>query len=480
VLAIVLCAVILVLARGGGQPPRLLAGGGGAGGTYDPLAYDPAAGSGFEAAAAAGESHLIYAKSPGGASAAAARTERYGPLAARAALGGAVDSSTLEAIVMLESAGRPDVIAGADPSAAAGLTQIVAATATQLLGMHVDLPASRRLGGQIATAIIGGQTARVRRLQAERRRVDERFDPALALAATERYLKIANQIFGREDLAIESYHMGIGNLETALRRFTATSGSGDGIAALVRQNDLSYAKLYFDSTPLDHASTYTWLASLGDDSSTYLWRIRAAAGVLALHRSDPAGFAATAKLQTRAPSAELVLRGPGTPTFPTAAAVTAAVRSGALVGLPSGTQASTLGLGAAAGAPRFLRPDALATLLYMAAAVQAIIRPAAGQPLEVTAATTPSAALRSTARAARGLAQADPLDASGYAFDIARSYGTPAEAQAFQFVLDRLSALNLIAWDREGPIIHVVVGSSAGRLDGLLKRLLPAASAAQR
>jgi hypothetical protein len=156
------------------------------------------------------------------------------------------------------------------------------------------------------------------------------------------------------------------------------------------------------------------------------------------------------------------------------------VRSGALVGLPRGTQASTLGLGAAAGAPRFLRPDALATLLYMAAAVQAIIRPAAGQPLEVTAATTPSAALRSTARAARGLARADPLDASGYAFDIARSYGTPAEAQALQFVLDRLNALNLIAWDREGPIIHVVVGSSAGRLDGLLKRLLPAASAAQR
>src|SRR5206468_11028198 len=113
--------------------------------------------------------------------------------------------------------------AGADPSAAAGLTQIVAATATQLLGMHVDLPASRRLGGQIATAIIRGQTARVRRLQAERRRVDERFDPALALAATGRYLKIAKQIFGREDLAIESYHMGIGNLETALRRFTATS-----------------------------------------------------------------------------------------------------------------------------------------------------------------------------------------------------------------------------------------------------------------
>ena len=53
---------------------------------------------------------------------------------------------------MLESAGRPDVIAGSDPSAAAGLTQIVASTATSLLGMHVDLTASGRLGGEIATA----------------------------------------------------------------------------------------------------------------------------------------------------------------------------------------------------------------------------------------------------------------------------------------------------------------------------------------
>ena len=47
-------------------------------------------------------------------------------------------------------------------------------------------------------------------------RVDERFDPVKALAATVRYLRIARARLGRTDLAIAAYHMGIGNMQTAL------------------------------------------------------------------------------------------------------------------------------------------------------------------------------------------------------------------------------------------------------------------------
>lgn len=461
--------VLFLLLRGGGGPPRLLAGGGGAGGTFDPLAYHAARESAFEAAAAAGESNLIYTKSPGGVTASARRTESFAGLAAKAAAGGPLDASTLEAIVMLESAGRPQVIAGDDPSAAAGLTQIVAGTATQLLGMHVDLAASRRLGAEIAAAIAHRQTARVSTLEAARARVDQRFDPALALAATEQYLKTAKGIFGRDDLAIESYHMGIGNLETALRRYVGASQSTEPIAKLVSDDKLSYAKLYFDSTPIDHAAAYTWLAGLGDDSATYLWRVLAAGQILALYRSDPAKLVATSKLENAAPSAELVLRGAGTPEFADQAALSAARSSGALVALPSGAQAT--GLGLRVDGPLHLRPAALATALYMAAAVRAI--GGGSGVLEITAATTDLADLRPAARASHDLAETDPLDASGYAFDIARTYGTPAEAQAFQFVLDRLQTLNLIAWNRAGRIIHVVVGPGASTLDGLLTRLLP-------
>jgi hypothetical protein len=145
--AVAVLALVLALALGGGGPRRLVPGGGGAGGTFDPLAYTPARAGTLEQAAADGLSHVLYAKSPGGVVAAARRTAAFRPLVEAAARTGPIDADTLEAIVMLESAGRPDVVAGADPSAAAGLTQIVAQTATGLLGMRVDLAASRRLAG---------------------------------------------------------------------------------------------------------------------------------------------------------------------------------------------------------------------------------------------------------------------------------------------------------------------------------------------
>jgi hypothetical protein len=47
-------------------------------------------------------------------------------------------------------------------------------------------------------------------------RIDDRFVPAKALAATIRYLQPAEQRFGRADLAVVSYHMGIGNLQRVL------------------------------------------------------------------------------------------------------------------------------------------------------------------------------------------------------------------------------------------------------------------------
>ena len=47
--------------------------------------------------------------------------------------------------LLLESAGRPDAIASDDLEGAVGLTQILAETATSLLGMHVDVAASERL-----------------------------------------------------------------------------------------------------------------------------------------------------------------------------------------------------------------------------------------------------------------------------------------------------------------------------------------------
>ncbi len=443
VLALVAVAAALLL-RGGGGPARLYPGGAGAGGTFDPLAFSPDRATTLEQAAADGLAHVIYTKSPGGVLAAARRTAAFRPLVEAAARSGPLDADTLEAIVMLESAGRPDVVAGTDPSAAAGLTQIVAQTGSGLLGLRVDLAASRRLAARIAVAA----PARAAVLRAQRARVDQRFDAAAALAATERYLAIARRALGRDDLAVESYHMGIGNLQTALARY----GAGRSV---------SYAELYVDSTPIAHPAAYAWLAALGDDSATYLWRVYAARALMHLYRTDPAALARQAALQTGAPSAELALRPPGqVPTFADPAAVAAARRTGALLPVPAGAFAG--------GGPFYLRPQALAVAVYIAAAVRAI--GGAGAPLRLTAATTDAAGIAAAARAGRGLTDRDGLHATGYAFDVARAYSTPAQALAFQFVLDRLQALDVIAWQRHARIIHIVAGPRAALLRGVLGR----------
>ena len=64
-------------------------------------------------------------------------------------------------------------------------------------------------------------------LRAERARIDERFDPERALDGMGTYLEIAEQRFGRTDLATASYHMGIGNLEDVIGRYDETTPTDD-------------------------------------------------------------------------------------------------------------------------------------------------------------------------------------------------------------------------------------------------------------
>ena len=111
----------------------------------DPLDYEPGRTEEYEQAAAFGLSHVLFEKSPGGVLRAAQRTARFRDIVDKAVSGSGIDADTVEAIVLLESAGRQDVIAGDDPENASGLTQILAETATNFLGMPVDLEASRRL-----------------------------------------------------------------------------------------------------------------------------------------------------------------------------------------------------------------------------------------------------------------------------------------------------------------------------------------------
>ena len=255
----------------------------------DPYAYEPDREQEFEARAAAGHSHVVYAKSPGGVLATARRVERFRDDIERAADEAGVDPDLIEGMVLLESAGRPDALASDDLEGAVGLTQILAETATSLLDMQVDVAASERLTRRLARAR-GPREAD--RLRAKRRRVDERFDPQKSLAATGRYLKLAKDEFGREDLAVVSYHMGIGNLQ--------------GVLGAYGDDDASYAQVFFDSAPNHHPRAYRLLTRLGDDSKTYLWR------VLASQRGDaPLPRGPRAARAARAPAGGRALRRAG-------------------------------------------------------------------------------------------------------------------------------------------------------------------------
>ena len=422
----------------------------------DPFGWEPEREDELVARATAGHSHVLYEKSPGGVFASARRVERWRAQIDEVAVSAGVDADVLEAMVFLESAGYPDARAGNDLSGAVGLTQILAETATSFLGLRVELAASERL------------TRRIRRrgpspaLLARRRKVDERFDPKKALAAAGRYLQIAEGTLGREDLAVASYHMGIGNLENVL--------------AAYGEQDASWAQVYFDATPRNHPRTYRLLAGFGDDSATYLWRVYAAREIMRLYREDRAELQRLAGLQTAKASAEEVLHPPGeTPIFETPAELEEGYLAGELrpfggiPGLRTDPQMGELArrLDAERRLYRGLRPAAFALAAYLSAGVRDVAGTRAS--LSATSSVRDLSYQRLLGRRNAFATHEYSLHTTGYAFDIRRDYATRGQAVAFEYMLDRLQSLNLIAWVREPGAIHITASSEGRDLLRLLE-----------
>ena len=404
---------------------------------------------------------MLYARSPGGAAATARRVAAFRPLVQKAAVRARTDPNVLEGIVFVESAGNPDVIAGRDPVGASGLTQILAETGTNLLGMKIDLVKSRSLTRRIRAA--QRHHKRTKKLLAARRKADPRFDPAQALAATTRYLAFARGKLGRDDLAAVSYHMGVGNLQS--------------VEAAYGKQKVPYAELYFDSTPLVHPASYRILARLGDDSSNYYWKVLAAEQIMQLYRARPAEVRTLAMLHGHKASAEEVLHPKDrTQVFDTGASLKRAEATGQLRALPNDPKKYGFAIDPGMGslAPRlghtpveyrYLRPEALGLLRYVAAGVRKI--GGAQRPLLVTSTVRDRAYQHALVKTNPEATHAYSLHTTGYAFDIERDYASKRQALAFQFMLDRLTALNLIAWVREPRAIHVTISGAARPLASL-------------
>jgi hypothetical protein len=451
--ALVLVVAVIVSGIGSGglpsPPPAAIVDGAGPG---DPFAYRSARQADFVARATAGNAHVLFLKSPGGALATAARVAAYRPAIDRAVAGTGIDPNLLEGLVFVESAGRPDAIAGTDPASATGLTQILAQTGQSMLGMHINLALSRRLTNQINAIESGDRRGRLGPLLARRAAADDRFTPAKALVATVRYLETARRQFGREDLAIESYHMGIGNLHQVL----ADYDSGRSVP---------YAQLYFDSSPTRHAAAFRLMAGFNDDSVLYYWRVLGAVQIMHLYRTDRGALERLASLQTADDAGGAVLHpAPETQPYADPAALAAAYQRREVVPLPANAAAlglsfsPAMGAGAArVGAPRSLyrglRPVALRVLIDLAAEVRSLS--GLDAPLQIAGTVADQRYQR------QEQAIFYPPASTGYSFEIERRYAGGAQAGALQAVLDRLQSLNLIAWAREPTTIDVTVAADA-------------------
>ena len=433
----------------------------------DPYAWNPRRADEFAQRAAAGNSHLLYALSPGGAVASADRTARWRPLVERAARDAGVDADTLEGLVFLESAGREDAQAPGGAESASGLTQILAETANNLLGMHVDVAASGRYTRRLGRAEQRGRERQAARLRRARARVDDRFVAAKALAGTARYLKLAREQFGREDLAFVSYHMGIGNLE--------------GVLAAYGNRQPTYTELYFASTPTEHRAAYAKLSAFGDDSSNYWWKIAAAKEIMRLYRDDRSQLERLAALQTAKASAEEVLHpADSTPAYEAPSDLREGWEKGDIVPFPIAEAVTGLRRDGRMGELarrlhqprqlyRGLRRESLAMALYIGAQVRAL---SGGQsPLIVTSTVRDGSYQGLLVSRNREATRNFSLHTTGWTFDVERRYRSRRQALAFQFVLDRLRSLNAIAWVREPNAIHVTVSADAQRLLPLLERV---------
>jgi hypothetical protein len=226
-------------------------------------------------------------------------------------------------------------------------------------------------------------------------------------------------------------------------------------------------QLFFDTAPDHHPAAFRILSGFGDDSWTYLWRVLAAEQIMRLYRRDRSALARLAALQTASGSAAYALHPPDRiHPFRDPGALENAYAARAILPLPSNPRSLGLAYDASIGARshrlgftpalyRGLRGPALDLLIELGARVRAFWSGRA--PLVLTGAVVDQ-------RYQRLEGIDDPVAAAGWSFTIARRYASEAQALAFQAMLDRLQALNVIAWQRYPTQIEVTVAADAARV----------------
>ena len=226
-----------------------------------------------------------------------------------------------EADLLLESGGEPDAVSVSD---AVGVAQWLAGTGRGV-GLHIDLPTSRQFTREIDALRLRiawatylqtpgddpnapgaphplpesdfdrqpalGQEMDV--LRERRREVDERYDPAKAIAAQTRYLLRLYRRFPGEDWLFQAYHGGEAGVTRTLKFYLGRRWPGTAAQAIRAGKNgkrLSFEDVYFTTSPLSHPAAFHYLYGRSDDHRRYWWKLRASQEAIAAYRSNPVAF----------------------------------------------------------------------------------------------------------------------------------------------------------------------------------------------
>lgn len=143
----------------------------------------------------------------------------------------------------------------------------------------------------------------IREIEAKRKGVDERYDPARAIAAQTRYLVRLARRYGSLDWAFQAYHGGEGGVQNTVSyylgpRYRAFASAEAAIRGVLPdrgsyrrvRSPLNFEDLYFGTTPLSHPAAFSYLYGRSDYHRYYWWKIEMAERAIALYRKDPKEF----------------------------------------------------------------------------------------------------------------------------------------------------------------------------------------------
>jgi hypothetical protein len=203
---------------------------------------------------------------------------------------------------------------------------------------------------------------RFERLQAARRRLDERCDPQKAIPVQTRYMVKLSRRYGSIAWALQAYHGGEGGVAKEMALFHVTGPT-------------AYEELYRHATPTEQSGAFYYLYGRSDDHRYYWWKVLMAERAIALYRADPAEF--TRQWQALKPGLRMEVAWYGDPqsfAFRDVTALRRGASDGTLAGVPADLARRGIQLGEIApfdpqrrAEYKFLRPEAMGALLRIAA-----------------------------------------------------------------------------------------------------------------